>query len=93
MKVKFQRIYHAGAFWKSIVLQAEETSDTGFTSSETSSYLQGKIGVTISPLRPAGVAMFSDERINVVSDGSFIDKNVAVEVVKVESGKVIVKSV
>ncbi|HGJ64663.1 TPA: nodulation protein NfeD [bacterium] len=80
-------------FWKSTVLQTEETTDTGYTSSETASDLQGKIGVTISPLRPAGVAIFKDERVNVVSDGSFIDKDVPVEVVKVEGGKIIVRSV
>jgi membrane-bound serine protease (ClpP class) len=80
-------------FWKSTVLQTEETTDTGYISSETDSDLQGKIGVTISPLRPAGVAIFRDKRVNVVSDGSFIDKDVPVEVVKVESGKIIVRSV
>lgn len=80
------------SLWKSVELQTEETTDSGYTSSETSFHLQGKIGVTISPLRPAGVAVFNDERVNVVSDGSFIDKNSPVEVVKVESGKVIVRS-
>lgn len=81
------------SLWKSVVLQTEETTDTGYTSSEASNHLQGRIGVTASPLRPAGVALFNDERINVVSDGSYVDKNVAVEVVKIEGGKVIVRSV
>jgi len=81
------------SIWKTTVLETEEKSESGYTSSDIMSKFQGKIGVTLSQLRPSGIALIDDERVNVISEGSFIDKKVAVEVVRIEGGKVIVRTV
>ncbi len=81
------------SLWKTTVLETEESGEKGYISSEIQSDLQGKYGITISQLRPAGVALIENERVNVISDGSYVDKNVPIEVVKVEGGKVIVRPV
>lgn len=81
------------SLWKTTVLQAEERTEDGFVSSDQQSDLLGKVGVTVSQLRPSGVAIIDDKRINVISDGSFVDKDVLVKVIKVEGGKVVVRPV
>jgi membrane-bound serine protease (ClpP class) len=51
------------------------------------------IGRVITPLRPVGIAEFDGVRVDVVTDGEFIDKDSAVEVRKVEGTRVIVRRV
>ena len=45
----------------------------------------------MSVLRPAGLAEFDGERIDVVSEGSFIDRGVKIKVAKVEGTRVVVR--
>ena len=45
----------------------------------------------MTPLRPAGTATIQGERIDVVSEGSFINANQRVKVVKVEGMRVVVR--
>jgi membrane-bound serine protease (ClpP class) len=45
----------------------------------------------VSPLRPAGVADLGGSRVDVVSDGSFIDAGAPVEVIRVDGNRVVVR--
>ena len=54
------------------------------------SYFIGKRGVTLSVLRPAGIAEFDGVRLNVVSQGDFIDKDANIRVVCVEGRRIVV---
>jgi membrane-bound serine protease (ClpP class) len=51
--------------------------------------LVGIVGTALTPLRPAGIAELDGRRVDVVSDGEFIDAGMAVEVV-VEAGNRVV---
>lgn len=51
----------------------------------------GDKGVTISSLKPVGKAMFSNDEIEVSSNGVYIDENIEIEVLRIESSKIIVK--
>lgn len=53
--------------------------------------LLGAVGKTITDLRPAGLARFFDERIDVVTLGDFIEAGQAVRVVRVEGNRVTVR--
>lgn len=55
-------------------------------------HLVGKSGKSITPLRPAGTALINDQRVDVVTLGDFIDAEVEVEVILVESSRVVVRS-
>lgn len=55
--------------------------------------LVGKEGRTLSPLRPAGLAEFGDDRVDVVADSEFLDAGVAVRVIEVEGNRVVVEAV
>lgn len=56
-------------------------------------YLAGAEGVATSDLRPAGVARFGNERVDVVSEGDFIPVGSTVRVLRVEGMRVTVRSV
>jgi membrane-bound serine protease (ClpP class) len=53
----------------------------------------GQRGTTTSPLRPAGVAEFDGERIDVVSRGEYVDAGEPIEVVRVEGNRIVVRPV
>jgi membrane-bound serine protease (ClpP class) len=53
--------------------------------------LRGKIGRTISPLRPSGVAVFDGRRIDVITEGLMVDAGQWVKCVEVRANKVLVR--
>jgi membrane-bound serine protease (ClpP class) len=55
--------------------------------------LLGAIGVAATALRPAGIARFGDDFIDVVSEGSYIAAGTRVQVVEIEGNRVVVKEV
>jgi membrane-bound ClpP family serine protease len=59
----------------------------------TSAALLGAIGVAATPLRPAGVARFSDEFVDVVTEGGYVPTGNRVQVIEVEGNRVVVKEV
>jgi len=54
--------------------------------------LLGAEGVALTDLRPAGLARFGDERVDVVTLGDFIDHDTRVRVVRVEGNRVTVRT-
>lgn len=53
--------------------------------------LLGQRGKAVSPLRPAGIALIADRRVDVVTRGEAIDSGATIEVVKVEGNRVVVE--
>jgi membrane-bound serine protease (ClpP class) len=50
-------------------------------------------GITLSQLRPSGIAQFGRERVNVVSRGEFIDENKEIIVESIEGNNIVVKEI
>ncbi|MFZ5806651.1 MAG: NfeD family protein [Verrucomicrobiota bacterium] len=55
--------------------------------------LLGASGKTVSPLHPTGIATLSDQRYDVVSEGTHIEAGVDIKVVKVEGIRIVVRAV
>jgi membrane-bound serine protease (ClpP class) len=55
--------------------------------------LLDKSGTALTTLRPSGTALIEGERVDVVTDGSMIDRGAAVKVVAVEGARVVVRAV
>lgn len=53
--------------------------------------LVGKFGRTLSVLRPAGIGEFDGVRLNVVTEGGFIDKGSRIEIVSVDGSRIVVR--
>lgn len=65
--------------------------DTGDGASETAGGLIGKEGVTVTDLRPAGIALIGGKRIDVVSKGDFILKDTQVVISATDGNRIVVK--
>lgn len=52
-----------------------------------------KRGQALSTLRPSGIALLDGERVDVVSEGDFIDAGQDVEVVRVDGNRIVVKRI
>lgn len=63
----------------------------GMDASAEMNELIGKTGVTDSVLRPAGIVEFDGVRLNVVSEGGYIEKGAAVRVEKIEGNRIVVR--
>ena len=55
--------------------------------------LLGAIGVTATPLRPAGKVQFGDDFVDVVAEGSYVMPGSRVQVVEIEGNRIVVKEV
>ena len=81
-------------FGRQLVLDTDLSAETGFTSEPLVEHeLVGKVGIAMSTLRPAGVADIDGKRIDVVSDGEFIDPGEPVRVDRVDGNRVVVRHV
>lgn len=75
----------------SIVLKDAEDKEQGYVASEDKSPLIGKVGKSITPLRPAGTAVFDGKKADVVTDGTFIPSGAVIEVVRILGPSIIVR--
>lgn len=77
-----------------VVLKQEMTTAAGFVAVDNAQYdhLVNLEGITQCPCRPAGIARIGTERVDVVSEGDFIERNQRIVVVRVEGQKIVVRS-
>lgn len=75
---------------KMVLMDATDT-EAGYVSNVNRLELVGKNAETLTPLRPAGTVELDGERIDVVSEGSYIDRGKNVIIVKVEGSRVVVR--
>lgn len=85
------RLFGGKGAWRKFVLTEKQDNEAGYVAASPHKDLLGKQGQTVTPLRPAGAAKFETQRIDVVSDGSFIAQGEPVVVVAVDGTKVVVR--
>lgn len=69
-------------------------SDAGYTAPAADlGLLLGRRGTAMTMLRPSGTAEIDDRRVDVVTDGTFLDAGTPVRVVRVEGARVVVEPV
>jgi membrane-bound serine protease (ClpP class) len=79
-------------FGRRLVLDTGMGADLGYVSApEHQSAWLGRRGVTLSPLRPAGTAEIDGERVDVVSDGGFIEAGTPIHVTRVDGYRIVVR--
>ncbi|MGE0866029.1 MAG: NfeD family protein, partial [Vicinamibacterales bacterium] len=79
-------------FGRRLILATGLRTDQGYGSAPAAD-LQwlGRQGVARSPLRPAGIADIDGTRVDVVSDGAFIDAGTAITVTRVDGNRIVVR--
>jgi membrane-bound serine protease (ClpP class) len=80
-------------FARKLVLDDEMSAAKGYASAPEHEHdLLGRTGIAASPLHPAGLASIDGQRIDVISEGGFIEPNTPVTVVRVDGNRVVVKA-
>jgi len=79
-------------FGRKLVLDSGMTADQGYISApEEEIKLLGLAGVAVSPLRPAGLAAIEGRRIDVISEGEYLDAGEPILVIRVDGNRVVVR--
>ncbi|GGD04476.1 NfeD family protein [Pontibacillus salipaludis] len=91
--ILFKTIGFDKGFLRNIVLSDSTSSEKGYLSSNNREDLIGNIGKAVTPLRPSGTGIFNDERVDVVTEGSFISTGASIKIVRVEGSRIVVREV
>ncbi len=84
----------SGRLKRSGVLLPESTDRRdGYTSTNVRTELEGVEGVAITPLRPTGVGLFGEERVDVVSESDWIEKGARIRILSAEGYRRVVRAV
>ncbi|MBU8905660.1 NfeD family protein [Desertibacillus haloalkaliphilus] len=87
------KFFGARGPFKKIVLTDTTGSEQGYISNVTREELIGKEGITLTPLRPSGSAVFGDERLDVVSEGGYIGQDEKIKIVTTSGARIVVRQV
>ncbi|MEN2765945.1 NfeD family protein [Ornithinibacillus xuwenensis] len=90
--ILFRRIGLDKGVFRHVILRERTTTELGYVSNENRLDLIGQEGIALTALRPSGVALIDNERVDVISEGSFISIHAPVKVVKVEGVRVVVRA-
>ncbi len=75
-----------------LIHQETAQSAEGFVSALPRGDLVGRAGTALTDLRPAGVAQFEDERLDVVTEGEYIKAGTGIEIVRTEGYRHVVRT-
>jgi membrane-bound serine protease (ClpP class) len=79
-------------FARSLILDTGLDATSGYASApEEDRRWLGKHGTAVSPLRPAGIADLDGERVDVVSDGGYIEAGAWIHVTRVDGNRIVVR--
>jgi membrane-bound serine protease (ClpP class) len=79
-------------FGRQLVLQSDMPSTLGYVSPPEGDHAWlGRTGVATSPLRPAGIADVDGIRLDVVSEGAFVDVGTPIVITRVDGNRIVVR--
>ena len=86
------RSLQKGRLSRSFLVLKESIDAVSTENDETAVHtLLGKTGVTLTALRPAGIAEIDGQRIDVITDGEFLTPNVPITVTQVQGLRILVR--
>ncbi|WP_286176878.1 nodulation protein NfeD [Bacillus sp. AFS017274] len=80
-------------FFRKMILTDATKTEQGYVSNPNRLDLLGVEGKALTDLRPSGTALVKEERVDVVTEGSFISKGSSIIIVKVEGSRVVVREI
>ncbi len=91
--VALYKLGYGKRYIKSMILNTEQKNEEGYVSAKDNEKYLGMRGTVVTPLRSAGTVLINGKRIDAVSEAEFIDKDMEVEVIKIEGSRIVVKRV
>ena len=87
-----RKLPRTGRFTRTGIMLGDSTRrEIGYTSQPERADLIGSVGVALTDLRPSGAARFGEERVDVVSDSSWINAGTPVRIVRAEGYRHVVE--
>ena len=80
-------------FGKYVILSKKESKNEGFVSHDRLGDVDGKQGIALTLLRPAGKAKINGKKIDVVTEGGYVQKNEKVKVVMIRGKEIVVRKI
>jgi membrane-bound serine protease (ClpP class) len=77
-------------FVNRLALAASTSAADGYTAAADTSALVGQSGVALTPLHPSGAARIGGERLDVVTDGEFLEAGTPVRIVEAHGSRLVV---
>ncbi len=74
-----------------MVLGAQQNPEEGWTAPGVDTALTGAMGIAHTALRPAGAIEVDGQRIDAVSNGTFIERGKPVRIVQIDGNRVVVE--
>jgi membrane-bound serine protease (ClpP class) len=76
-----------------ILLRTSTSREAGYQASPQRDELVGAEGTALTDLRPAGTAVFGEEKVDVVSDGPWVPAGTRVRVIQSDGYRLVIRSV
>ncbi len=76
-----------------LIHHEQESNEQGYRATEDLQVFMGREGTATTVLRPTGIADFEGVRLNVSSEGDYIQSGTKVKIIKVEGSKILVRAV
>lgn len=89
----FAYIFRKRGIWNRFILSEQLTTEKGYVPQISRERWVGREGVTLSLLRPSGLAEVDGQRLDVISSGEYIEKGTPIRVVSVDGTRILVKEI
>ncbi|MCX7772120.1 MAG: hypothetical protein N2376_03295 [Clostridia bacterium] len=80
-----------GRLSKTLILKDSLSKEEGFIGTDDMKYFIGREGFSLTTLRPAGTAEFDGVKLDVVTEGDYIEQNARIRVIQVNGRRIVVK--
>lgn len=87
------RLMTKTSFWKKLTAPGAERREAGYSTSLGLEHLVGRSAVAETDLRPSGWILVDDQRLFVVSEGTYVRKSDPVKILSVEGNRVLVRKI
>ncbi len=76
-----------------LILSQKTDKESGFSANDDNSELINKEGKAVTQLRPAGIALIDEKRVDVVTNGEFLEAGTPIFVKDIQGRRIIVEQI
>jgi len=80
-------------YFDRLILSTRQKKEEGYVNADDDTNLIGRVGTALTPLRPAGTADVDGSRMDVVTQGEYINNGDKIKITRVEGNRIIVERV
>lgn len=82
-----------GKLSKKLILWSAAKKEEGYSTSSNIDDLVGKEGIALTTLRPSGSGEFEGRRLDVVTDGTYIEGGTRIKIIRIEGNRIVVNQI